>query len=76
MTKEALNKHIAALLDSKSTPFDTEVRQLLTDFLAAVLPSEEWDGTTWAQEPYWKGKKDTITQIKTNAEMLLRGETE
>ena len=71
MTKEALNKHIAALLDSKSTPFDTEVRQLLTDFLEACLPEK-----ARGDYSYKEGWEDAIDQIKSNAEMLLRGETE
>ena len=72
MTTEDLNKRIEYLLPVElPNGVADEVKQLLTDFLEACLPEK-----ARGDYSYKEGWEDAIDQIKSNAEMLLRGETE
>lgn len=47
-----------------------EIKSLLLEVVEAVT-SEPWDKTTWAQDAYWKGKEDAISEIKAKTSKLL-----
>lgn len=57
----------------KANKFVAEALTQLEQEMLRIVDTE-WNGTTWAQEPYWKGQKDLKAELRTQIKAFFNSE--